>query len=564
MNEILQALQEAEQQLTAPGLPWELGDIEVGGRQYRGYSNAPSSMRELLDAGRAHGEACFIQYQDDQWSFDDFFARADAVSQQLRARFDIQPGDRIAIAMRNYPEWMTAYVGIVNLGAVVVPLNSWGQAADLEYGLRDCGASLVFCDEARYRLIDSLLPTIKCRAVVARSTGDLADEAVSWETLMDAGMGQAPEYFERSADDAAMIMYTSGTTGNPKGAVSSHHNICQAITNFEYHATQSAMANPEAIEQMFAGGFAPNSLLAVPLFHVSGCYALFLLSLRGGRKLTMMYKWDAGEALKLIESERITALSAAPSMVLDVLEHPEFENTDTSSLFALGAGGSACPPKFRDLITSKFDAVYAGAGFGMTESNASCSNCVGKAYWYKPTSSGIRSPITEFKTVDSEGNTLPAGEQGEICIRGPMIAQGYWNKPEATAETFVDGWLHTGDVGYIDDEDFVFVVDRIKDMVIRGGENIYCIEVESCLSSHPAIQDVAAFGLPHDSLGEELAVAIYPKPKQSLDAEGVQAFAAEQLAHFKVPSHVFISDEPLARNATGKLLKNAIKASLSV
>jgi acyl-CoA synthetase (AMP-forming)/AMP-acid ligase II len=439
-------------------------------------------------------------------------------------------------------------------------MNSWGQRDELEYGLIDSGSTVVFCDEQRYNHIADDLARLNIKAVVVRSNAAIdSPQAEDFQAFIaDAPAGEMPA-FAVDSEDAAMIMYTSGTTGHPKGVVSSHRNIIQAIYNFELTATVSAMANPKVIEAMMTSGNPPASLLAVPLFHVSGCYAIFLLSLRGGRRIVMMYKWNAQEALRLIEEKKITTLSAVPTMVMDVLDHPDFDKTDTSSLIALGGGGAACPPRFKDLAYEKVKNAFPGTGYGMTENNASCSNTTGEGFRYKPKSAGTLSPFAEFKTCDEEGNELPKGSTGEIWMKSASVAQGYWNKPEATAETFIDGWLVTGDIGYLDDEDFVFIVDRAKDIIIRGGENISAAEVEGCLHDHPAVRDVAAIAVPHETLGEELGAVVIFKDGQSASPEELQAFVKERLAGFKVPSKIWIRDEEMPKNATGKTLKKALK-----
>ena len=559
MTDIVARFNECANQLMQPGSPFEITEQTVNGTTFTVYKNTPETLKEMLDVGRAHGDAVFIIYEGEQLTFNDFFEQADALAQQLVEHYGIQKGDRVAIAMRNYPEWMVAFAAIVSLGAIVVPLNSWGQRAELEYGLSDSGARVVFCDHQRYGFVEDLLPEMGVKAVVARTDGSLGANAEHYKEVVARGLGQSVEPFACSSDDPVMIMYTSGTTGKPKGVLSNHRNIVQALTNFEFHATCSAMANPKAVEHMMTCGFAPKSLLAVPLFHVSGCHAQFLLSLRGGRSIVMMYKWKPADALKLIEKERITIFSGAPSMVLDLLEHPDFDKTDTSSLYTVSGGGAACPPKFNRLVDEKINNPYSGTGYGMTESNATCSNFTGEAFAYKPRSSGTLSPIVQFKTVDENGNDLPRGEKGEIWLKSPTNVSEYWEKPEATAETFHSGWIATGDIGYIDEENFVYIVDRAKDMIIRGGENIAAAEIEGCLLEMPKVHEVAAFGVPHDTLGEELAVAVCPNAGASLDAAGVQAHVKSRLAGFKVPTHVWVREQEMPRNATGKILKKQLQ-----
>ena len=569
-NDIVSKLAESREQLTQPGAPFEYYEETLNGVVYKLYKQAPDTMREALAVGRNHGEAMFLQYEGESWNFNQFFTSVDAIAYQLIHKYQINKGDRVAIAMRNYPEWMMAYAAAISLGAVAVPINSWGQRDDLIYALTDSGASVVFTDQQRYDFIANDLDELNVRAVVARPTAEVsAANAESYDSFIgDIAAASAKPLddfaFAVGPDDDAMILYTSGTTGRPKGALSNQRNMTQVLVNFEFQATQAAMTNGPIIEKMMTSGFPSKSLLAVPLFHVSGLYAQFLLSLRGGRSILMMYKWDPARALELIEAERITTLSAAPSMVLDLLDHPNFDSTDTSSLMVASGGGAASPPRMASLIKEKIASPYPGAGYGMTESNASGCSGTGESFWYKPSSSGTMSPVIEFKTIDENGNDLPEGERGEICLRGAGVAKGYINKPEATAESFVDGWFLTGDIGYRDDEGFVFIVDRAKDIIIRGGENISAAEVEGCYLEHPAIREAGAFAVPHDTLGEELGLAVYFKDDQSATAEELKAFAAERLAHFKVPAHYWLRDEPLPRNAANKVLKKQLKEEFVV
>lgn len=560
MSSLADSIADAVQQLTQVGAPYELVEQTIGGQDYRLYKQVPASFKELLDVGRAHGDAVFIDYEGEEWTFKQFYQQADAIAYQLVNRYGIEKGDRIVIAMRNYPEWMSSFVAVVSLGAVVVPLNSWGQKEELTYGINDAQAKVVFCDQQRFDHIEDSLDSLNTKAVVVRSTKPLNnDRAETLEQFLAGADRVTAPAFDVDSEDPVMVLYTSGTTGKPKGAVSSHRNIIQAIYNFEFAATSSAMVNMETIEAMFASGNPPSSLLAVPLFHVSGLYAMFLLSLRGGRKIVMMYKWDAEKALQLIEQKKISTLSAVPTMVMDALDHPNFDKYDTSSLFALGSGGAATPARFGTLAYQKVDHVYPGTGYGMTENNATCSTGTGAAFAYKPKSAGTLSPIVDFKTCDEQGTTLPRGSTGEIWMKGPTVVQGYLNNPQANTETFVDGWLRTGDIGYIDEENFIFLVDRAKDIIIRGGENISAAEVEGCLYDHPAVAEVAAFSIPDETHGEELGVAIYCKPGKTAEPQAIQKFVAERLAAFKVPSVVHFYPEPMPRNAAGKLLKKVIR-----
>jgi long-chain acyl-CoA synthetase len=566
MTHIVTRLQEAGEQLLQAGSSHELSSAQINGVEIPVYAKAPQTLRQALDAGRVHGDKTFVVYDEEQWTFNRFFEQADRLGHLLLSRFGIVKGDRVAIAMRNYPEWMVAYTAIISVGAVVVPLNSWGQADELEYGLTDAGAKLVICDQQRLDYIAPRLQDLGITAIAVRVDADkLPAQAHEWNRLLEQAGAVCMPPAEIDTDDIVMIMYTSGTTGKPKGAVSTNRAICQALYNFEFHAFSSAMANSGLIGKMMAAGHDPSTLLVVPLFHVSGCFAVFMLNLRGGRKTAIMYKWDADTALALIESERITTFTGVPAMSLALLEADAFDQTDTSSLFALGLGGAATPPHLVTMIAEKLPNSYPGTGYGMTETCATGASCTGAAFHSLPGTAGCISPIVEIKTVDENGQDLARGESGEIYLRSPTNVREYWNLPAASADSFKDGWLATGDVGYVDDNNFLFIVDRIKDMVIRGGENIYPVEVENCIIEHPAVAEVTVFGVPHDSWGEELATTVFTatastaSTAETVTGEEIRAWVAARLAGYKVPSYVSITSEPLAKNATGKILKKQIR-----
>jgi len=557
LTALVASMNQAREQLTGAGAPWELEQRRINDTELRSYKQAPGTLRDAIDGGRAHGAKTCVTYEDEQYSFDAFFNAADRLAQHLVNHHGIVKGDRIAIGMRNYPEWMISFAAIVSIGAIVVPLNSWGRSEELGYAIGDSGARLVICDPERLNYLRDQLEALNCKAIQVRGD-DTRDERIEPWSLSQRNAASEPEV-EISPGDLAIIMYTSGTTGKPKGAASTHFAVSQALYNMEFMAAMSAMANMPTIEKMMGSGFEPATLLAVPLFHVSGCYAVFLGNLRGGRKTTIMYKWDPEQALELIERERITIFTGVPAMSLALLGSPKFDSTDTSSLFSIGAGGTACPPHLKDAIYARLPNAYPGTGYGMTETNATGSSCTGAAYRLRPDSAGTVSPIVDIKTVDAMGNTLPPGSSGEIYLKSPTNVQQYWNLPEASAATFIDGWVATGDVGYVDDLNFLYVVDRIKDMVIRGGENIYPIEVEGVLLSHPAVLEAAVFGVPHDHWGEELVATVYLGTAQAKETE-LRAYLSEQLAAFKVPARINISAIELPKNATGKIVKKTVKA----
>ncbi len=556
MSDLMQEFNAAMAQLTAPGAPYELADDEAGSRYY---AQAPANLVEAFSVARQHGDREFLIYEGERRSFNDLMDEADAVGAALQAR-GIAVGDRVALAMRNYPEWMAAFIGVTSIGGVIVPVNSWGQPADIAYTVEDAGAKIALCDQQRHDGVADRFREKGIETFIARPT-DPKDPR-GWQSLVADFTGRAPTPVSIDGDDLAMIMYTSGTSGKPKGAASTHRAICQAIYNMECAAIAAAMTNGELIGAMLERGFEPTSLLAVPLFHVSGCHAQFLSNLRGGRRIVMMYKWDVDRALEYIEQERVTTIAAAPAMMLDLLESPKFAATDTSSLFSLGIGGAATPPRVTKLLEEKLPQNFSGTGYGMTETNAQGASLTGKAFFEKAGSAGFPHPIVDIRICDENGDPLGDGETGEIWIRSCTNIREYWNRPEANAEDFRDGWLKTGDIGYLDDEGFLFLADRAKDMIIRGGENIYPAEIENELLEYAAVQEVAALGLPHERWGEEVAVVVHLHPGASASEDDLIAFARSRLAAYKVPTKVFISEQPLPRNATNKILKRELKEGL--
>ena len=367
-----------------------------------------------------------------------------------------------------------------------------------------------------------------------------------------------------SGEDLALMLYTSGTTGAPKGAISTHYALGQAIQNFEVMAMASAMINPEAIGAMMASGLEPTQMLAVPLFHVSGCHAVFMTALKAGRKIVMLYKWDPEIALKLIENEKITIANAAPAQLLQLFESPNFERHNTSSLSSVGAGGSATPPRAARLIEQKVTNGYPGTGWGLTETNAIGTAFTGKPFQSKPNSAGFCYPTVQISVRDASGAELPTGTAGELWIKTPTLIREYWNRPEATAEDFVAGWFNSGDIGYFDEEGYIFLSDRAKDMIIRGGENIYPAEIEAVLFDHPDIVEAAVFGVPDEKMGEAVTAAVVARKGSELSPAAVTAYAAEHLANFKVPHQVWIHSAPLPRNPSGKVLKKDLRTSFQV
>ena len=548
---------EAVAAVTGPGGPYEIVETEVLGRRTRVFKATPPSLRALFGAARARGDATFLVYEDERWSFAEVMAKVDALGAALVLRYGVRPGDRVAIAMRNYPEWVVAFAAITSIGAVSVSLNAWWTTDEIDYALRDSGSRVAIADRERLERIAPLLGPLGVRVIAVRAEGALPEGAAHWRDAVQEG---APlPAVDVQPDMDATILYTSGTTGHPKGAVSTHRAVLSALVAF---ACRAAINGALGVGAKKPATHPTSFILVVPLFHVTGCVPVMLSCFAAGYKLVMMYRWDPARALELIERERVTQFVGVPTQSWDLLECPDFARRDTSSLASVGGGGAPAPPELVRRVDKSFSAARPGIGYGMTETNAYGPGNAGDDYLRKPTSCGRVVPVVEMRVTDAEGRVLAPGEVGELWFRGPNLIRGYWNKPEATAETIVDGWLRSGDIGRIDDEGFVYVQDRAKDMVLRAGENVYCAEVEAAIYEHPDVYEAAVFGVPHERLGEEVAVALVAKPGKALDAAALRGFLAGRLAPFKIPTRVRVYGEQLPRNPAGKILKRALRDEL--
>jgi len=549
--------EEAITAVTAGGQMFSVADVDVLGRPTKVYEGALPSLRSLFDLARTRGDGIFVVYEDERLSFDDVMAQVDVIADALVNRYHVRKGDRVAIGMRNYPEWITAFAAITSIGAIAVSLNAWWTVDELTYGLEDSGTSVLIADQERAERAEGAFDTLGIHTIVVRSSGPLPPGAERLEDVITPGA--AMPSVEIDPDDDATILYTSGTTGHPKGAVSTHRAVVHGLLSFACRAAVNGLTTPPTEAHPYPTSF----ILIVPLFHVTGCVAVMLSSWLAGAKLVLMYKWSPERALELIERERITNFVGVPTMSWDLLESPDFATRDTSSLLAVGGGGAPAPPELVRRVEDSFSRGRPQIGYGMTETNAYGPGNTGDDYVRKPKSTGRWVPPMDIKIAGPDGEALPVGEVGEICFSGPMLIRGYWNKPEATAETIVDGWLYSGDIGRIDEEGFLYVEDRAKDMIIRAGENIYCAEVEAAIYEHSAVYEAAVFGIPHERLGEELVAAVYLKPDAQLTADDLQAHVASRLAGFKVPSKVVFVTAQLPRGASGKILKRELRDSLA-
>ncbi|WP_423143140.1 class I adenylate-forming enzyme family protein [Parablastomonas sp. CN1-191] len=551
----------AQEALCAPGMPFEMGMAVVRGVPTRVWAHALPNLAALARLGGSHGEALFVVHEDERVTFAAWYKAVAALASHLAAR-GVTKGDRVALAMRNLPEWPAVFFAVTALGAICVPLNAWWTGGELEYGLADSGAKVLVCDAERYARIAphrGALPTLE-HVLVARAQGAL-DEAVRLEDII-GGPANWPllpaadlPAVDLAPDDPATIFYTSGTTGHPKGALGTHRNLVTNILSTAYGAARGALRRGEAP----AAPARKVGLMVIPLFHVTACSASLMGVVAAGHTLVFMRRWDAGEALALIERERVNLTGGVPTIAWQLLEHPDRSQYDLSSLEVVSYGGAPSAPDLVRRIHAEFGAL-PGNGWGMTETTATVTAHTAEDYLNRPESAGPPVPVADLEIRGEDGETvLATGEVGELWARGPMIVAGYWNKPEATAETFVDGWVRTGDLARLDEEGFLFLVDRAKDIVIRGGENIYSSEVENALYDHPAVTDAAVIGIPHRILGEEPVAVVQLSAGESASEKALQAWVGQRLAAFKVPVRIVFMDHPLPRNANGKILKRDLK-----
>jgi long-chain acyl-CoA synthetase len=590
-------LADATAQLTGEGQIFEMTTAVIRGQELRVWKHAPATLGTVLDLSRGHGDKDFLVYEDERLSFVDHYAQVATVARRL-LEVGFARGDRVAIAMRNLPEWVVAFWSGIAAGGVAVPLNAWWTGDELAYGVTDSGAAVLFCDLERLaRLAPHLADAPALRLVVVvderrgtsglevvsrapgqlhvrdREQGDVVIETTAevrfFHELVDGadGEGGLPE-LDVDPDDDATIFYTSGTTGRPKGAVGTHRNACTNLMNLFFIAQRGQLRFTDPDETPSTG---QNSfLLSVPLFHATGCLASMVVNTAAGGKLVMMHHFDPERALELIEREQITVFGGVPTMALQILDSPDFARRDTSSVRSVSYGGAPAPPELVKRIKAAFPEGQPGNGYGLTETSAATSMNTGPDYVARPESVGVAVPVTDVAVVpeEFEGTEPPEDRQrgpevtGELWVRGPQVVKGYWNRPEETALVFTNGWLHTGDVARIDDEGFIYIVDRAKDVIIRGGENVYSVEVEAALFEHPDVADAAVIGVPHPTLGEEVGAVVIVRPGRTIDPDELRRHVAERLARYNVPTQIWFREGHLPRNPAGKVLKRQLRDEL--
>lgn len=571
---MLEEFQEAWTDLTQPGAQFAMREIEVRGVPMRVYESAPASMRFVWEMAAGYGDRDYLVFEDEHLTYAETDARVRALAHHLRDIHGIGSGDRVALAMRNYPEWVISYWAIVSLGAACVGMNAWWTTDEMEFGLSDSAPKVLIADSERVERVAPVLAKLReagpLHIIAVRTEHDLPDGADHWNDVIDpanapAGLPDA----DIDPDDDAVIFYTSGTTGFPKGAQLTHRGSVHNLLNLAFMNTAAGVAAAKVAAANGTELPAPDPdkqavyMAPTPLFHVTANNCLMHPATISGSKLVLLYKWDAARALELIEREGVTTFSGVPTMSREMLMHPDWATRDTSTLAGLGGGGAPLQPDLVEKIDKSQENLAPSTGYGLTETHGIVTANSGALYVAKPASCGRIVPTLDGKLIDEAGNDVPNSGVGELCVRGSIVIKGYINRPEATAEAIPNGWFRTGDIATIDEDGYVFIVDRAKDMVLRGGENIYCTEVETAIYQHEAVAEAAVFGVPDDRLGEIVGAAIVLADGASLTDEELRDFLGQSLAKFKVPERIWMLGEPLPRNANGKFLKRELRDTLT-
>ena len=542
-----------EAQLLAPGAPFELTEEEVLGEPVRVFKNRPRSLRDVLLRAREHADAEYMLFVDGdrerRYTFKEHEALVARAAEALRDRFDVGPGDRVAILAANCPEWVIAFWAAVSSGAICVGLNGWWTEDEIRYAVGHSAPKLVIADRKR----------------AARIDGELGVPLLIVEDEFDDLLAAYPEAELPSVplaeEDPAIILYTSGTTGRAKGVVHTHGNVTNMIMVSFFHGARLMMANPKQAELPAL----PNSILVTsPLFHVSGLHCAAVTALAGGAKTVWpMGRFDPEAVLGLIEREQVTGWGYTATVLHRLLHHPSVSQRDLSSFRSVGGGGSPIPAPLLEKALSCFPQCShtMGVGYGLTEGTAFGTLNAGEELAADPTSVGRPVPVVDVEIRNERGEALPDGEEGEIHLRGPLVMREYWNDPEETRATIGPGrWLNTGDVGRIE-HGRLYIASRKRDLILRGGENVYPFEVEQRLEAHPAVAEAAVIGVDHEELGQEVKAFVVPEPNAEIDPDSLRQWVADALAYYKVPAHWELRATPLPRNASGKVLKNALRDS---
>lgn len=532
-----------------PGGSLSFGTENVRGVPLKVFKNLPASLGDYYKIWfKVYADREWLIFQDERLTFKEARKKYEALAAELSTGFGVKPGDKVGICMRNFPELLMSFLAITAIGGVAVPLNALWKSEELEYAVKDADLKVMIADPERLKLCDPFYEKLSMSSIVVRGTSAHA-RCKTWEATLAAGADKPLPKPKIDPEDEAMIMYTSGSTGFPKGVVHTHRSVGSAMKIGEL----SIIATPD-----------PNGvrLLAVPLFHITALSPIGLFSIPSGTKIVIMRKWDAADAIKIIQKEKVTSFTGVPTMMRDLMEHPDFDEKKLSSLKGITAGGAPVPPSQVTQMRKQSKGISSGQGYGLTETMALGTFNKGVDYLKNPTSCGqpIKFAI-EVAIKDPEtGKILPDGKRGEVCLKGSVIMKGYNNRAEDTKKAIdADGYFHSGDIGKMENG-FLYILDRMKDLIIRGGENIDCSEVEAALNTHVSVRECCVFGLPDERLGEVVGAAIWPT-NPNVNVDEIIAAAAKTLAKFKVPEkiNIFIHDQSLPKGATGKLDKKGLR-----
>ncbi|KIN66210.1 AMP-dependent synthetase and ligase [Sulfitobacter noctilucae] len=534
-------------------------DVDVRGVTVKAFKNIPATVPALLAAGWArHGDGQFdyIALEDESQTYAEFTATVNRMAHAMRDELGLKQGDHIAVAMRNYPELLALVLAISSMGGVVVFVNAWWTTAELEYALRDSGAKVVFADGPR---LERMLPLRDALGLTLIGVRDGEGQtALDYTKLRDGVRAETAPDVEIDTDDDFAVMYSSGTTGHPKGVVQTHRSAVNAVFSWLMQSVIAPLIDPPAPDAPEPPR--PSALVVTPLFHVTATHPLFLLSLPAGAKITLMHKWDAEQAVRLIRDNNITRFLGVPTQSAELMEAAKQMGESLPSLDYLGAGGAKRPAAQVAQLAETFPNAGIATGWGMTETNALGIGMIGDDYRARPDAAGkLHPPVQELRIMDDAGNALPNGTMGEIAVKGPHIMRCYLNKPEATAETVQDGWLRTGDLGVLDDEGFITILDRKKNIIIRGGENIACLDVEGALHQHPDVLEAVVFSVPDERLGETVGACVQLRAGAAVTQAKMADFLQAHLAKFKIPVHLWVQHDVLTRGATDKIDRRAIR-----
>lgn len=559
-------------QLTAPGERFEVAEVEIGGIRQLAYTNAPPHLSFLIDTGLKHGDREFLVQGDIRYTYAEAMGRSLRLAQGLADHFNLGSGDRIGVIGSNAPDWVVAFWAAIALDAVAVPYNAWWRSEELAFGIEDSQTSFVLCDARRAEVV--IEAGLAAERIAVWGDGAIPDGAHRLEDVIATDPFDMTAIAVRGEDEPAGLFYTSGTTGRPKGSANSHRNIIANLMNAAAFLGSVAAAG-KAERQETAGGDDQSDpevrtvkpqdidLTVIPMFHATALLSTMVPYVYAGHRLVFMPpgRFDPHEAARVIEEERVTRFGGVPTIVARIIDDEAYVGRDFSSVTAISYGGAPCSPALLARIEEVFPNLVGRViqGYGLTETSPLLTLNVGADYHANPKSVGIAVPTVELKIADADGNSLPGGEAGEIWARGSNIISGYWNRESVNAETFIDGFFRTGDVGYIDGAGFLYITDRAKDVVIRGGENVYCVEVENTIESCPGVIEVAVIGVPHDELGEEVKAIVVVADDSSLTSDDVAGHCSEHLAAFKVPSKWEFRTDPLPRNPSGKVLKPSLR-----